>query len=134
MYYKAGKYYMGPLWDFDWTLYVDETFRPSLTIFQIMYSHREVKKSFCKSIAQFQANFSVFEDFVDDYSNSLQYAYLRDSQIWNNVEDRVKGYSETRPIPTRVRPASIKDQLDLLKNSYRNRANKLMLEECSNPN
>lgn len=128
LYYKQGKYYMGPLWDFDWTRYQEdisfsESQRP---FFQTMYAHREVKKSFCDALVQFRENYSTFEDFVDNYAHALQYGFLRDRTLWTETEDRNSGWPPIR-IP---RPLNIQIQLNLLKNSYKNRTVKLILSEC----
>jgi hypothetical protein len=127
-YYKKGKYYMGPLWDFDWSRYQEdisysEAQRPFL---QTMYAHREVKKNFCDALVQFRDNFSTFEDFVDNYAHALQYGFLRDRALWSETEDRNSGWP-----PSRIaRPQTIQTQLNLLKSSYKNRTAKLISAEC----
>lgn len=128
LHYKQGKYYMGPLWDFDWSKYQEdisysEVQRP---FFQTMYAHREVKKNFCDALVQFRDNFSTFEDFIDNYAHSLQYGYLRDRALWTETEDRNSGW----PPPRIARPQTIQTQLSLLKNSYKNRTFKLISSEC----
>jgi hypothetical protein len=113
MYSKKGKFHFGPVWDFDWSGRDNQLIHPVLPFFKELLAQPDVKASFCGAMNAFIKDWDTFEDFIDNYADSIQHAFLRNKLIWPMNHS-----------------SSVYAQIGQLKNSYRNRANAYLRTYC----
>ena len=101
---KNGKYFMGPLWDFDWAYGYEGTFKhfsnasqPLLTdqmgngvgkaFFGRFLTDARIKELYKKNWTAFRAGkFQELLRYIDNYAEILQPSVKRDSEIWTNTQ------------------------------------------------
>jgi hypothetical protein len=113
LYSKKGKFHFGPVWDFDYSRRDDRLIYPVLPFFQHLFAQPDVKASFCGAMNAFKKDWDTFEDFIDNYADSIQHAFLRNKLLWpmNQL-------------------SSVHAQIGQVKNSYSNRANAYLSTYC----
>ncbi|MDO5571459.1 MAG: CotH kinase family protein [Bacteroidales bacterium] len=108
-----GKYFMGPIWDFDWgfdyeqsgyyfgsytnPLFLDKMNGPGKLFFSRFIQDPVIKELYKSKWAEFKiSHLNELYDYIDEYANKAETSFRKDANMWPNSKNYISSISKLK--------------------------------------